>query len=71
MRSVIVVAKCNQQVVYLDSFPAQVEEVKPLTNQKESGRCWLFACLNAMRIPFVKALQVWTGYSLAVLCFKV
>ena len=38
--------------VVVDLF--QVDEVKPVTNQKSSGRCWLFACLNAMRIPFVK-----------------
>nr|XP_022337813.1 bleomycin hydrolase-like [Crassostrea virginica] len=24
-------------------------ECKPMTNQKASGRCWIFACLNAMR----------------------
>jgi len=33
---------------------SQVDEVKPVTNQKSSGRCWLFACLNAIRIPFTK-----------------
>ena len=25
-----------------------------MTNQKQSGRCWIFACLNMMRIPFMK-----------------
>lgn len=29
-------------------------EGKPLTNQKNSGRCWLFAALNSIRIPFMK-----------------
>ena len=33
----------------------QVDEVKPMTNQRSSGRCWLFAALNAMRVPFMKA----------------
>lgn len=33
-------------------------EVKPVTNQKSSGRCWLFAALNAMRVPFVKHHQL-------------
>lgn len=28
---------------------------KPVTNQKSSGRCWIFACLNVMRVPFMKA----------------
>lgn len=32
----------------------KVDEAKPMTNQKSSGRCWIFAMLNAMRIPFVK-----------------
>ncbi|KZS17904.1 Bleomycin hydrolase [Daphnia magna] len=35
-------------------FTHKVDEVKPMTNQKSSGRCWIFAMLNAMRIPFVK-----------------
>ena len=36
------------------TFVFKVDEVKPMTNQKSSGRCWIFALLNAMRIPFVK-----------------
>lgn len=35
-------------------YSHKVDEVKPITNQKSSGRCWIFACLNAMRIPFIK-----------------
>ena len=35
-------------------YTHKVEEVKPMTNQRSSGRCWLFACLNAMRVPFAK-----------------
>lgn len=36
-------------------FNYKVEsEGKPLTNQKNSGRCWLFATLNSIRIPFIK-----------------
>ncbi|KAG8198800.1 hypothetical protein JTE90_007104 [Oedothorax gibbosus] len=33
-------------------------EIKPMTNQKNSGRCWLFACLNVLRIPFAKHHQI-------------
>ncbi|PRD25926.1 UNVERIFIED_CONTAM: Bleomycin hydrolase [Trichonephila clavipes] len=33
-------------------------EIKPVTNQKNSGRCWLFAALNVLRIPFVKQHQI-------------
>jgi hypothetical protein len=33
----------------------QIEtEAKPITNQKNSGRCWIFATLNVIRIPFMK-----------------
>lgn len=33
----------------------QIEtEGKPVTNQKSSGRCWLFAALNCLRLPFMK-----------------
>lgn len=36
-------------------FTHKVEtEGKPITNQKNSGRCWLFAALNCIRIPFMK-----------------
>jgi len=33
-------------------------EIKPMTNQKSSGRCWLFATLNVIRIPFAKTFNV-------------
>ncbi|CAN7985454.1 unnamed protein product, partial [Ixodes hexagonus] len=33
-------------------------EGKPVTNQKVSGRCWIFACLNAMRVPMMRHLQL-------------
>ena len=36
-------------------YNRKVEETKPVTNQKSTGRCWLFACLNAMRIAFNKS----------------
>lgn len=29
-------------------------EGKPVTNQKNSGRCWIFAVLNVIRLPFMK-----------------
>jgi bleomycin hydrolase len=36
-------------------FQHKVEiEGKPVTNQKNTGRCWLFATLNVIRVPFVK-----------------
>ena len=37
----------------------QIEnEGKPVSNQRSSGRCWIFACLNCMRIPVAKALEI-------------
>lgn len=36
-------------------FEHRVEtEGKPTTDQKNSGRCWLFAALNCIRIPFIR-----------------
>lgn len=36
-------------------FTHKVEsEGRPVTNQKSSGRCWIFAALNVMRLPFMK-----------------
>lgn len=35
-------------------FTHKTDEFKPVTNQRSSGRCWIFACLNAARIPFIK-----------------
>lgn len=40
-------------------FNHKVEnEGKPVTNQKNSGRCWIFAALNVMRLPFMKQLNI-------------
>ena len=39
-------------------FNHKVDEVKPMTAQGETGRCWLFAALNAMRIPFMKSMEL-------------
>jgi aminopeptidase C len=45
-------------IILLTAFYLKVEEVKPMTHQKSSGRCWIFAVLNAVRIPFVKQYNV-------------
>lgn len=40
-------------------FQYKVEtEGKPVTNQKSSGRCWLFAALNCIRLPFMKHYNI-------------
>ncbi|KAM9117894.1 LOW QUALITY PROTEIN: bleomycin hydrolase [Pangshura tecta] len=33
-------------------------EGKPVTNQKNSGRCWIFSCLNVMRLPVMKKFNI-------------
>ncbi|KAJ5702981.1 cysteine protease [Penicillium malachiteum] len=34
------------------------EEGTPITNQRSSGRCWLFASTNVFRVPLMKAYQL-------------
>ncbi|KAM9320328.1 bleomycin hydrolase, partial [Gastrophryne carolinensis] len=41
--------------VFQHTIPA---EGKPVTNQKSSGRCWIFSCLNVMRLPFMKKFNI-------------
>ncbi|XP_063218773.1 bleomycin hydrolase isoform X2 [Bacillus rossius redtenbacheri] len=33
-------------------------EGKPTTNQKSTGRCWVFAALNVIRLPFMKKYNI-------------
>jgi len=35
-------------------FTHKVDEGKPVSNQKSSGRCWIFALFNTIRVPFMK-----------------
>ena len=37
-----------------NTYSVQVEEASLVTNQKKSGRCWMFAALNIVRMPFIK-----------------
>ncbi|KAF0300329.1 Bleomycin hydrolase [Amphibalanus amphitrite] len=39
-------------------FQHKVDEVRPRTCQGSTGRCWIFAGLNAMRIPLMKKLDI-------------
>ncbi|XP_070591538.1 bleomycin hydrolase [Erythrolamprus reginae] len=45
----------NTLQVFQHAVPA---EGKPVTNQKNSGRCWIFSCLNVMRLPLMKKLNI-------------
>jgi bleomycin hydrolase len=44
--------QCNHVYQY------RVDEVKPVVDQKSTGRCWNFAVHNAIRIPFMKANNI-------------
>ncbi len=39
------------------TFSSRIDEWK-VTNQKKSGRCWLFAALNMLRVPAMKKMNV-------------
>ena len=45
--------RCLETNVHIYNRKVETEG-KPVTNQKSSGRCWLFAALNVARQPFVK-----------------
>ena len=38
------------------SFSTHLDDWK-VTNQKKSGRCWLFAALNMLRVPVMKKMK--------------
>ncbi|XP_063389115.1 bleomycin hydrolase [Cydia fagiglandana] len=49
----------RRQDSQLHVFNIKIEsEGKPVTNQENSGRCWLFAALNVMRLPFCKKYAI-------------
>eukprot|EP00457_Paulinella_chromatophora_P004605 gb/GEZN01004617.1/.p1 GENE.gb/GEZN01004617.1/~~gb/GEZN01004617.1/.p1 ORF type:complete len:572 (-),score=78.20 gb/GEZN01004617.1/:142-1857(-) len=39
-------------------FSLKLEKEGKVTSQSASGRCWLFAALNVMRLPFIKAYKL-------------
>ncbi|KAF5271996.1 hypothetical protein FQR65_LT04977 [Abscondita terminalis] len=49
--------KCLQETRHVFKYKID-QEGKPVTNQKSSGRCWLFAALNVMRIHFMKSFNL-------------
>ena len=49
----------NNESVKKHPFTFSVEtKVGDITNQKRSGRCWIFASLNMARLAIMKALNV-------------
>jgi len=45
--------RCLEECVHIYNHKVE-SEGKPVSNQKSSGRCWLFAVLNVARLPFMK-----------------
>ncbi|XP_065351925.1 bleomycin hydrolase [Cloeon dipterum] len=53
------ISRKRLQEVLQHVFEYKVDaEIKPMTNQKNSGRCWLYATLNVIRITFAKAMNI-------------
>ena len=50
----------NRQVIsnYPHQFNHEVEHVGKITNQRSSGRCWLFAALNMIRCSFMEKYKL-------------
>lgn len=52
-------ASKNQDVLRRHDFTFSVENTRPeATNQKKSGRCWMFAAFNTMRQGVIEKLKV-------------
>ena len=51
------VSSCLENTVHIYNKKVEAEG-KPVTDQKSSGRCWLFACLNVARQPFIKQFNL-------------
>lgn len=53
------VAMCRNTYNQIDhTFSHQVQGEGKATSQKRSGRCWLFAALNTMRLPLMKKYKL-------------
>ena len=50
-------SRCLENNIHVFNHKVETEG-KPVTNQKSSGRCWLFAGLNVARQPFVKHYNI-------------
>ena len=55
----VVKAATNQEVYRRDRHQYSISlEQGNITNQKQSGRCWMFAALNTMRFAIMKKLDL-------------
>ncbi|GAB1599588.1 bleomycin hydrolase-like [Argonauta hians] len=52
-------SRCPRKLLDVNHvFNVKVEEVKPITHQRASGRCWIFSALNQIRIAFCDKFQL-------------
>ncbi|XP_076362522.1 bleomycin hydrolase [Tachypleus tridentatus] len=54
---VCLLRKSTEKIQHVYTHKVECEG-KPVTDQKSSGRCWIFACLNVIRLPFVKHYEL-------------
>ena len=43
---------------YSDTYRVAVKAPKTVTNQRQSGRCWMFSTLNTQRVEICRLLDV-------------
>ena len=55
----------NQASINQNIFSNQLEPRVAVTNQRSSGRCWLFAALNAMRRDMIKRYNLAADFELS------
>ncbi|CAF1639722.1 unnamed protein product [Adineta ricciae] len=57
LTDVIVDRKTRFSSIHIFNTKLSIEG-RPVTNQRASGRCWMFACLNVIRIQLMKTLKI-------------
>ncbi|XP_026819398.1 bleomycin hydrolase-like [Rhopalosiphum maidis] len=51
--------RIQDQIVSDNYFSTRIKGCgNPIGDQKYSGRCWIFACLNVIRVPFMKHYKI-------------
>lgn len=50
--------RLTEQSQWIFNVGINPDTPSPVTNQRASGRCWLFAATNALRLPAIEHLQV-------------
>ncbi|XP_060865392.1 bleomycin hydrolase-like [Metopolophium dirhodum] len=49
----------QDQITSTNNFSTKIKGCgNPIGDQKYSGRCWIFACLNVIRVPFMKQYNI-------------